>query len=68
VDVIDTVITKANESIPVNGSVHNVYVTPDGKYAVSGSIENKAATVIDFGNRESSMADQVSIDPSGRWL
>jgi YVTN family beta-propeller protein len=32
----------------VDGSVHNVFVTPDGKYAVSGSIENKAATVVDL--------------------
>jgi len=48
VDVIDTASQKRTKSIPVNGSVHNVYVTPDGKYAVSGSIENKAATVIDL--------------------
>ena len=48
VDVIDTASKKRTKSIPVNGSVHNVFVTPDGKYAVSGSIENKAATVIDL--------------------
>jgi len=48
VDVIDTASQKRTKSIPVDGSVHNVYVTPDGKYAVSGSIENKAATVIDL--------------------
>ena len=48
VDVIDTASQKRTKSIPVNGSVHNVYVTPDGKYAVSGSIENRAATVIDL--------------------
>jgi YVTN family beta-propeller protein len=48
VDVIDTASLKRTKSIPVNGSVHNVFVTPDGKYAVSGSIENKAATVIDL--------------------
>jgi YVTN family beta-propeller protein len=48
VDVIDTVSLKRMKSIPVDGAVHNVYVTPDGKYAVSGSIENKAATVIDL--------------------
>jgi len=36
------------KSIPVDGGVHNVYVTPDGKYAVSGSLESKAATVIDL--------------------
>ena len=48
VDVIDTASHKRTKSIPVNGSVHNVFVTPDGKYALSGSIESKAATVIDL--------------------
>jgi YVTN family beta-propeller protein len=48
VDVVDTSSLKVTKSIPVDGSVHNVYVTPDGNYAVSGSIENKAATVIDL--------------------
>src|SRR5229473_1507548 len=48
IDVIDTALLSRVKSIPVDGSVHNVYVTPDGKYAVSGSIENKAATVIDL--------------------
>jgi YVTN family beta-propeller protein len=48
VDAIDTVSLTRVKSIPVDGSVHNVFVTPDGKYAVSGSIENKAATVIDL--------------------
>ena len=52
VDVIDTTSSTRAESIPVDGSVHNVYVTPDGKYAVSGSIENKAATVIDLGKEQ----------------
>jgi YVTN family beta-propeller protein len=48
VDVIDTASRKRTKSIPVNGSVHNVFVTPDGKFAVSGSIESKAATVIEL--------------------
>ena len=48
IDVIDTATLTRIKSIPVNGSVHNVYVTPDGKFAVSGSIENKAATVVDL--------------------
>jgi YVTN family beta-propeller protein len=48
IDVIDTASLRRVKSIPVDGSVHNVYVTPDGKYAVSGSIENKAATVVDL--------------------
>src|SRR5207253_1150897 len=47
VDVINTTSFKRVKSISVDGSVHNVYVTPDGRYAISGSIENKAATVID---------------------
>jgi YVTN family beta-propeller protein len=48
VDVVDTKLLRRVRSIPVEGSVHNVYVTPDGKYAVSGSIENQAVTVIDL--------------------
>jgi YVTN family beta-propeller protein len=48
VDVIDATSLKRSKSISVDGSVHNVFVTPDGKYAVSGSIENKAATIIDL--------------------
>ena len=48
IDVIDTASLTRIKSIPVDGSVHNVFVTPDGKYAVSGSIENKAATIVDL--------------------
>lgn len=48
VDVIDTTSLACVKSLPVDGSVHNVFVTPDGKYAVSGSIEGKAATIIDL--------------------
>ena len=48
IDVIDATTLTRIKSIPVNGSVHNVYVTPDGKFAVSGSIENKALTVVDL--------------------
>ncbi len=35
------------KTIPVKGAVHNTYVTPDGKYVVSGSIPSKTITVID---------------------
>jgi YVTN family beta-propeller protein len=48
VDVIDTSQLRRVKSIAVSGSVHNVFVTPDGHYAVSGSIENKVATIIDL--------------------
>jgi YVTN family beta-propeller protein len=47
VDVIDTVSLIRVKSIHVDG-VHNVYVTPDGRYAVSGSLEGKSATVIEL--------------------
>ena len=60
VDVIDTTSFRKVKSIPVDGSVHNVFVTPDGKYAVSGSIENKAATVIDLNTEQ--VAWEVKLD------
>jgi YVTN family beta-propeller protein len=47
VDVIDTASMKIAKTIPVKGAVHNTYVTPDGKYAVAGSIAGKMITVID---------------------
>src|SRR6266853_696251 len=46
-DVIDTVSMTRGKSIPVD-SIHNVYVTPDGKYAVSGSLEGQSVTVTDL--------------------
>lgn len=47
VDVVDTGSGTLAKSIPVKGDVHNTYVTPDGKYVVSGSIAGKMMTVID---------------------
>jgi YVTN family beta-propeller protein len=46
-DVIDTVSLSRVKSVQVD-AVHNVYVTPDGRYAVSGSLEKKTATVVDL--------------------
>jgi YVTN family beta-propeller protein len=60
VDVIDANSLERSKSIPVDGSVHNIYATPDGNYAVSGSIENKAATVIDL--RSEQVAWTVKFD------
>jgi YVTN family beta-propeller protein len=48
IDVIETTSLKLVKTIPVHGGVHNIYVTPDGKYAVSGSIDSKIFTVIDL--------------------
>ena len=46
-DVIDALSLIRVKSISVD-SVHNVYVTPDGQYAVSGSLEGQSATVVDL--------------------
>src|ERR1700682_5633727 len=47
IDVIDTASLNRVKSIHVD-NVHNVYVTPDSKYAVSGSLEGRSATVVDL--------------------
>jgi YVTN family beta-propeller protein len=47
-DVIDTATRRLVKSILVNAPLHNVYVTPDGKYAVAGSIAGQMVTVIDL--------------------
>ena len=52
VDVIDTVSLQKAKSIPIKGSVHNTYVTPDGRYVVAGSIAGKTATAIDVQTEE----------------
>ena len=41
VDVIDTKTLTRTKSILVKGRLHNIYVTPDGKYLITGSIPNK---------------------------
>jgi len=64
VDVIDAVSLTRVKSICVDGSAHNVFVTPDGNYAVSGSIENKAATVIDLKSEQA--AWEVKFDSGVR--
>jgi YVTN family beta-propeller protein len=35
------------KTIPTKGEIHNVYVTPDGKYAIAGSIQASTINVID---------------------
>jgi YVTN family beta-propeller protein len=40
------------KSVPVNGRLHNVYVTPDSKYAVTGSIRTGIVTVIDLATEQ----------------
>jgi len=64
VDVIDTKSLKNIKSIPVKGAIHNVYVTPDGKFAVAGSIEGKLVTVIDAKSLE--IAWELPVDAGVR--
>jgi YVTN family beta-propeller protein len=47
VDVIDTAALARVKSIRTEGGVHNVYVTPDGRFVVAGSIIGRNITVID---------------------
>ena len=47
VDVIDTIKLERTASIPTQGGIHNVYVTPDNKAVVAGSIAGRKMTVID---------------------
>jgi YVTN family beta-propeller protein len=47
-DIIDTAAQKLSKTIPMTGRLHNTYVTPDGKYAVSGSVRNKFLNVVDL--------------------
>lgn len=47
VDVVDTASMKMVKTIPTRGSIHNPYVTPDGKYVVAGSITGRSINVID---------------------
>lgn len=48
VDVIDAASLTRIKSIPVHGRLHNIYVTPDGKFLIAGSIPKKRLTVIDL--------------------
>src|SRR5579871_3746490 len=70
---------KNVKTIPVRGAVHNTYVTPDGKYVVSGSIPSHVITVIDaytetpvwslqmdLGIRP--MAFATNVDGSTKWI
>ena len=48
VDVIDAKTLTRTKSILVKGRLHNIYVTPDGKHLITGSIPSKLLTVIDL--------------------
>ncbi len=41
IDVIDTASLEKIKTIPIPGGIHDIYVTPDGKYAVAGANRNQ---------------------------
>ena len=47
VDIIDTVKLERVKTLPTKGGEHNVYVTPDGKYLIAGSVAGKNLMVFD---------------------
>jgi YVTN family beta-propeller protein len=47
VDVIDTASLERVKTIPTKGTIHNPFVTHDGRYVVAGSIAGKTVNVID---------------------
>ena len=48
-DIVDAATLTLKKTIPTNGGrLHNVYVTPDNKYVVGGSIPSKTFYVFDL--------------------
>jgi YVTN family beta-propeller protein len=48
-DIVDSATLTLKKTIPTNGGrLHNVYVTPDNKYVVGGSIPQKTFYVFDL--------------------
>ena len=52
VDIIDVASMKLVKTLPVEGAIHNIYVTPDSKHAVAGSIQRSMINVIDTATDE----------------
>lgn len=48
IDVVDVVAGELTKTIPTKAPLHNVYVTPDGRYAVAGSIVGELLSVVDI--------------------
>jgi YVTN family beta-propeller protein len=79
VDVIDTASLKNVKTLQTKGSIHNAYVTPDGKYVVAGSIAGKTINVFDAQKEEPvwtldmdlgirPMAFAANADGSTKWI
>jgi len=52
IDVIDTASLEKIKTIPTKGGIHDIAVTPDGKYLVAGSPMGKFLSVYDLSTDE----------------
>ena len=62
-DIVDPTTLTVKKTIPVHGRLHNVYVTPDSKYVVTGSIPNKTLTVIDLATEQVAFEVSAGVRP-----
>jgi len=84
VDVIDTSSLQDVKAIPIRGGIHDLYVTPDGKYAVGGvsrsavpvgnmmsvvdTRTNEVAWTLSMSPSPSPMAISANPDGSTKWV
>jgi len=79
VDVIDTAKMERVKTLATQGTIHNAYVTPDGKYVVAGSIAGKTINVFDAATETPAWTLELDLgirpmtfstnpDGSTRWL
>ena len=77
--MIDTASLQAGQDVPTKGTIHNAYVTPDGKYVVAGSIRGRTINVIDAQTDETAwtldmdlgvrpMTFNTNPDGSTKWI
>jgi YVTN family beta-propeller protein len=66
-DIVDAATLTLKKTIPANGGrLHNVYVTPDNKYVVGGSIPQHTFYVFDLGKEQFAWA--MSMDKGVRCM
>jgi DNA-binding beta-propeller fold protein YncE len=62
VDVIDTASMQRVKTVPTEGTIHNAYITPDGRFVVAGfdsrSDDQRGTRLISPGCRDDSPKDR----------
>ena len=69
IDLIDTVSLQNVKTIPIRGGIHDLYVTPDGKYVIAGAVRaakppTNLMSVIDTRTNEIAWTFAMSPAPS----